>query len=86
MDYNSIELTPEEIEAAIMEGKKKKFFRIRNADYWKEQFAKADQAHEDEKKAKRDAYRQAVEASSGSKAQTHSEEYRLTPAGLRRIE
>lgn len=36
MDYNSIELTPEEIEAAILEGKKKKFFRLRNADYWKD--------------------------------------------------
>jgi septal ring factor EnvC (AmiA/AmiB activator) len=85
MDYNSIELTPEELAAAILEGKKRKFFRLRNADYLKEQLAKADQAHEDEKKAKRDAYRQAREASSGSEAQTLSVEYRSTPEGLRQI-
>lgn len=34
MDYNSIELTPEELAAAILEGKKKKYFHERSKDYW----------------------------------------------------
>jgi len=83
--YESVELTEEEFIAAILEGKKKKYFRLKNADYWKEQFSKADQAHEDEKKSKRDAYRQAREVLAVSEAQTHQVEYRLTPAGLLRI-
>jgi hypothetical protein len=33
-DYESIELTEEEIKAAIYEGKKRKYFHERNKDYW----------------------------------------------------
>lgn len=35
----AIELTPEEIEEAIWEGKKAKWFKERNAPYWKEKEA-----------------------------------------------
>lgn len=86
MYYDSIELTPEEIEQALIEARKKKFFHLRNADYWKDQIQNGIDANEEEKKSKRDAYRQAKEASSGSKVQTLSVEYRSTPAGLLRIE
>lgn len=32
--YDSVELTPQEIEAALLEAKKKKWFHLRHADYW----------------------------------------------------
>jgi hypothetical protein len=35
--YQSIELTPEEVEEAIFEGKKKKHFHEKNKEYWQEQ-------------------------------------------------
>jgi hypothetical protein len=34
--YNIIELTEEEIKAAIYEAKKIKYFKLKNADYWQE--------------------------------------------------
>lgn len=34
--YRDIELTHEEIEAAILEGKKRKYFREKHKDYWEE--------------------------------------------------
>jgi cytochrome b subunit of formate dehydrogenase len=37
IDFNSIELTPEEIKEALYEGKKKKYFREKHAPYWQEQ-------------------------------------------------
>jgi hypothetical protein len=38
--YRNIELTPEEIEEAIFEGKKKKYFREKHKPYWEEQEGK----------------------------------------------
>lgn len=32
--YNSIELTPEELQSAILEGKKKKYFHEKNKGHW----------------------------------------------------
>ena len=32
--YDSIELTEEEIAAAILEGKKRKYFHTKHAEYW----------------------------------------------------
>lgn len=32
--YDNIELTTEEIEAALLEGRKKKYFHEKNKDYW----------------------------------------------------
>ena len=32
--YEYVELTPEEIEAAILEGKKRKYFHEKSKDYW----------------------------------------------------
>lgn len=32
--YESIELTDEELKAAILEGKKKKYFKEQHKDYW----------------------------------------------------
>lgn len=40
--YEDIVLTPEEIEEAIFEGKKKKYFRERNKEYWDEQESQMD--------------------------------------------
>jgi hypothetical protein len=34
--YKDIELTPEEIEAALYEGKKKKYFHEKSKEYWQE--------------------------------------------------
>jgi hypothetical protein len=34
LDFEKIELTDEETKAAILEGKKKKFFHERNKDHW----------------------------------------------------
>ena len=33
----AIELTEDEIKAAILEGKRKKYFKLKHEDYWKEQ-------------------------------------------------
>lgn len=35
--YEDIELTPEEIDEAIFEGKKKKYFHGNNKEYWQRQ-------------------------------------------------
>ena len=35
--YDAIELTEEELKAAILEGKKKKYFHEKNKDYWEKQ-------------------------------------------------
>jgi hypothetical protein len=35
--YDSIELTPEEIEAALFEARVKKYFREKHKAYWEEQ-------------------------------------------------
>lgn len=35
--YESIELTPEEIEAALLEGRKKKYFHVKHREYWETQ-------------------------------------------------
>jgi hypothetical protein len=32
--YDKIELTPEELEEAILQGKIKKYFKTKNAQYW----------------------------------------------------
>lgn len=42
-------LTDEEAEAALLEGRRKKFFRLRNEQYWIGEHKKAEQRHEDEK-------------------------------------
>jgi hypothetical protein len=34
--YENIVLTEEELKEAIREGKRKKYFREKNADYWRE--------------------------------------------------
>lgn len=34
MPVYEIELTPEEIEAALLEARKKKWFHLQHADYW----------------------------------------------------
>ena len=34
VEYDKIELTPEEIQEAILERKKKKYFHERNKKYW----------------------------------------------------
>lgn len=36
VDYKAIELTPEETEAAILEGKKVKYFREKHRHYWEQ--------------------------------------------------
>lgn len=38
--YDKIELTEEEIKAAILEGKKRKYFKEQHKDYWIEAEAK----------------------------------------------
>jgi hypothetical protein len=35
--YDSIELTPEELQAAILDGKKRKYFKEKNQAYWESQ-------------------------------------------------
>jgi hypothetical protein len=35
LDYSSIELTEEELKEAILEGKRKKYFREKHRDDWK---------------------------------------------------
>jgi hypothetical protein len=51
--YDEIELSLEETVAAIEEGKRKKFFHLRSADYWKAEEQKAIDAHEEEKRLNR---------------------------------
>ena len=36
-DFESVELTEEEIKAALLEGKKKKWFHEKNKEYWDNQ-------------------------------------------------
>lgn len=38
--YGDIELTDEELKAAVMEGKKKKYFHERSKQYWENQEVK----------------------------------------------
>lgn len=38
--YDSVELTEEELKAAILEAKKKKYFKIQHAEYWASQESK----------------------------------------------
>lgn len=38
--YDHVHLTEDEVKAAIYEGKKKKYFAEKHANYWKEQEAK----------------------------------------------
>jgi hypothetical protein len=35
--YDHIELTPEEVEAALLEARKRKYFHEKNKSYWEEQ-------------------------------------------------
>lgn len=48
-----MELTPEEIEEALAEGKRKKYFREQNRSYWEGQEAKAIEAENADKLRKR---------------------------------
>lgn len=41
MIYDSIELTPEELQEAIAEGKKKKWFKLSHETYWIQEERKA---------------------------------------------
>lgn len=34
MNYDSVELDDEELKAAILEGKKRKYFKTKHQDYW----------------------------------------------------
>lgn len=51
--YDHIELTESEISEALREGKIKKYFRLKNYDYWLAQEAKAIENHEEEKRLNR---------------------------------
>lgn len=42
--YDSVELTPQEISEAIQEGKRKKYFRNKNAPYWEQKEREAAEA------------------------------------------
>ena len=37
VNYDAVELTEDELKAAILEGKKRKYFREKHADYWQDQ-------------------------------------------------
>lgn len=52
--YDEIELTPEEIENALLEGRKRKFFHLRNREYWQEQYRLADELHEEDNRRQRE--------------------------------
>jgi hypothetical protein len=47
--YDSIELTPEELQAAILEEKKRKYFKEKNKDYWQSQERPVKRRIKDEK-------------------------------------
>ena len=51
--YSNIILNDEETEAAIFEGKKRKYFLEKNKDYWIEQEKKGIENHEEEKRLNR---------------------------------
>ena len=36
VNYDAVELTEDELKAAILEGKKRKYFREKHADYWQD--------------------------------------------------
>jgi hypothetical protein len=50
MIYDSIELTSEELQEAISEGKKKKWFKYRSKEYWEREEAKALEAEAEAKR------------------------------------
>jgi hypothetical protein len=50
MIYDSIELTSEELQEAISEGKKKKWFKLSHSQYWLDQERKALEAEAEAKR------------------------------------
>jgi hypothetical protein len=47
--YDHIELTPKEVEAALLEARKRKYFHEKNKSYWEEQEQNAVLRAEEEK-------------------------------------
>lgn len=56
--YDSIELTETEIQEALFEAKKKKWFHLRAVAYWEEQKQNGVANHEEKKRVKREKYAQ----------------------------
>lgn len=52
--WDNIELTDEELQAAVTEGKKKKHFHEKHIDFWIAEEKKAIERHEEEKRIARD--------------------------------
>jgi hypothetical protein len=58
MIYDSIELTSEELQEAISEGKKKKWFKQAHSQYWIELERKELEAHAEAKRIAKEKRRQ----------------------------
>lgn len=58
MDYSHIQLTDEEIQAAITEGKKRKWFHERNVEHWIKEEQAAIARHEEDKRIAREKRKQ----------------------------
>lgn len=56
--YDEIELTPEEVEAALLEARKRKYFHVKHLDYWKEQEKLAEEKHLEENRIKNERAKQ----------------------------
>lgn len=52
--YDSIELTETEIQEALLERKKKKYFHLKSKDYWIREEAKGVEKKEEENRLKRE--------------------------------